>query len=340
VIDEIATVLSSVFNAQVRQDERGLRTLVCSDGAYFTTRIRVDPVAEVFIATRPLDGFELALRWNGGTSSSEFHHAFAMTTNDDEMSRLWLDDHGRRALLDSATTSTIDEVSFGQAGLAFGDPFFADTTSVRRTWTYEIANDELVVTKGGTEFDPNRIAIAVRTGCALAGRSQRWARQYADLAVRLGVTARTDLEIGGKPIITAVRQGLDVGLHLIRRVADEKTGRLRTLISARRVSQDERTLSIVDEHAVRAAVPPVPKGGRRDFELEGYRLRTSDAATKLDELAKKLVAAARPIAVVADLDSIDVWFDGAPLEHERLDPAFALAAHLAIGSAAQSGPYR
>ena len=64
MIDQLATVLAGVFGTQVHKEERGLRALVRSGDSFFTTRVRVDPVAEIFIATRPLDGFELAVRWN------------------------------------------------------------------------------------------------------------------------------------------------------------------------------------------------------------------------------------------------------------------------------------
>ena len=87
-------------------------------------------------------------------------------------------------------------------------------------------------------------------------------------------------------------------------------------------------------------VPPLPEGDHRDFGLDAYRARASTEALDLDELAKKLMLAARPSVVAADVDSIDVWFDGAPMEPERIDAALALAAHLALGSTAQHGPYR
>jgi hypothetical protein len=211
----------------------------------------------------------------------------------------------------------------------------------KRTWTYELANDEIVVTKGTVEADPKRIATAMATGCALAGRSARWAREYAELARQLGGRARSEVELGGQPAITASRSAIDVSLSLLRRLPGESRGRLRTLVTAKRVGHhDERTFSLVDETAVRTMVPPLPKGDRRDVELASYRLRSSEDEFALDELAKKLVVAARPSVVVADLDSIDIWYDGAPMEHARLDAAFALAAHLAVGNAAAQGPYR
>ena len=100
-------------------------------------------------------------------------------------------------------------------------------------------------------------------------------------------------------------------------------------------------LALVSERSARRTmVPPLPDGSRRDFGIEDYRMRSTSEESQLDDLAQKQLVAARPAAVIADLDSIDVWYDGAPLDPVQLDAAFALTAHLAIGNAQQAGPYR
>ena len=57
-------------------------------------------------------------------------------------------------------------------------------------------------------------------------------------------------------------------------------------------------------------------------------------------MARKLVAATQPAAVVIDADSVDVWFEGALDEYARIDTAIALAARLAVDAIAPQGPYR
>jgi len=343
-VSELATVLATVFGSQVRSDGAWLHTLVRSDDGDFPVRVRTAPVAELFVTTRPLDGFELVLRGERMRSDATFDTALTVSTNDHELARLWLDATARTALIDSAYEDTPFEHGIMETiglGLGLGDGAVRPFVPARRIWSYELGNDELVASKGAGETQPDRIATALSTAVTIVSRCRRWATEYGAIARRIGGEAATEIELGGPPVITSKRSAAEVTLQLLRRLPGDRTGRLRTLITARRAGHhDDRTFSLVARSAVHAMVPPIPTGDRRDIALDDYRMRASTDTAELDELTKTQVAVARPSVVIADHDSIDIWFDGAPIEADRLEAAFALAAQLAIGTTVQHGPYR
>jgi hypothetical protein len=333
VDNELATVLRTVFATQPRIDSAGTHAVIRSGDGFFATRVRLDPVAELFVTTRALDGFELRLRcedYQGGA----FHEAVVVDTNDHVLAPLWLDATTKAAVLASAYEYEVPDVSFAETvGLRL--PRLA-----RRTWTYELANDELVGTKGTIEYQPQRIAAALGAATTIAARSHRWAAEYAVLARELGGSARTEVELGGAPILSVTRHAIDVTLRLLRRSPDTRD-QLRTLLTASRVAHEACRLSLIDGELPRSARPPLPDGSKRSLELGDYKLRADgDPAALLDEQAKKLVLLARPAAVIADVDSVDVWFLGAPIERERIDAAIELVARWAVGGIATHGPYR
>lgn len=338
-MSDLASFLETFLGSQVRNDGAWLHTLINTDGGFFNARVRNDPVAELFVTTRAMDGFELTLRGERMRPDATFETALTVQTNDHELARLWLDPIARDRVIASAYEYHLTE-SYME-GLAT-DPFYrAPGAPVRRIWTYELANDELIAAKGGVETQLDRLALALETAGVIAARSRRWADEYAAIGQRIGTKHAAEVELGGAPVLTSNRSAVEVSLQLLRRLPGERTGRLRTLITAkRRGHHDDRTYSLVDRSARSTMVPPLPDGSRRDFGIEDYRLRASTESLELDELAKKQLLAARPSVVAADLDSIDIWFDGAPMEPERIDAAFALTAHLALGSAVGHGPYR
>lgn len=333
---DLATAFESHFGLQVRRDGAWIHALIEADGGFFNARVRNDPVAELFVTPCKLDGFELVLRGERMRADATFETALNASTNDHELARLWFDAPARQQVLDSAYEYHLSESYL--EGLAPDELFRG--TPVRRIWTYELAHDELIATKGTFEGQPEQFVLALVTACTIAARPRRWALEYAELARRLGAECRTEVELGGAPVVTTARGTTEVSLSLVRRLPGERTGRLRTLITSRRVGlHDERTFSLIDRSASRTMIPPLPEGDRRGFGVEDYRLRAS-SEVELDELATKQLVAARPSVVVADADSIDVWFDGAPTDLDRLQAAFALAGHLAVGNAAPQGPYR
>lgn len=334
-MSELATFLETFLGSQVRSDGTWLHTLMAVDGGYFTARVRNDPVAELFVTTRAMDGFELTLRGERMRPDATFETALNVSTNDHELARIWLDPVARTQILASAYEYYVGESYLETHGLGTG------VVPFRRIWTYELVNDELIATKGNVESQPDRLALALETAAMIAARTRRWAAEYAVIGQRIGASTHAEVELGGAPVMTSNRAAVEVSLHLLRRLPGERTGRLRTLITAKRAGHhDDRTYSLVDRSARSTMVPPLPEGDQRDFGIDAYRARASTDALDLDELARKQLLVARPSVVAADLDSIDIWFDGAPMEADRIDAAFALTAHLALGSTAQHGPYR
>ena len=322
--------LAVALGDKTRVEGSTLRAVVQHGDAWLSTRVRTEPVAEVFVATRALDGFELSIRWGDrwrdpDVGDRTFDAAFGLTTNDEALMRAWLDDTSRAALLASTYAYESDTLSLEARA---------------RTWTYELANDELVVTKGGAEADAARFVVAVRTACAVAARSQRWAAAYADVARKLGGSAASEVNIGGDPVITATRSAIEVTMRIVRR-EPTSSDRLRTVVSAPRIGEGRLALWH-DDGLPKAARPALPDGARFPLELGAYQLRASDlrAANKLDDATKKLVVAARPAVVRIDADSVDLWFDGALSDLAQIDVAIALAAHLAVDAIAPQGPYR
>jgi hypothetical protein len=149
-------------------------------------------------------------RWRDpDTGDPAFDGAFALSTNDEPLMRAWLDDESRRALL----ASTYEFETAESLLYEVGDP----TRIARRTWTYELANDELVATKGAFEGDPERFMVAIRTACTIGARSQRWAAEYAELARSVGAHAASEIELGGAPVLTATRSSIEVAMQLVRK---------------------------------------------------------------------------------------------------------------------------
>jgi hypothetical protein len=111
-------------------------------------------------------------------------------------------------------------------------------------------------------------------------------------------------------------------VRLVRRLGPGDPGRLRTVVGARRIASDGATLSLIFDGLPRAAWLPA-----------------NDAATciHIDERAAALLDAACPSATMVRAHDVEVAFDGALADRDRLAAAVELAAHWAD---AESGPYR
>ena len=323
--------LAAALGEKTRIEGSMLHAIVQRGDAWLAARVRTDPFAEIFIATRPLDGFTLSIHWGDRWRDPDvgdvmFDNTFGLQTNDQPLMRAFLDGTSRDALMASIYTfSELDAL--------------LQPKQVQRTWTYELENDQLVVTKGSRELDVDLFMRAILCGCTLAGRSQRWATEYTEAARLIGGRVAAEVQIGGDPVLTTVRSAVDASVRIVRRTA--RAERLRTVVAAERIG-GEGSLSVVCDQLPKDARPDLPDGDRQPLELGDYRLRASsrDAATKLDELAKKLVGIAQPAVIVMGLDDVEVWFDGAPTEPARLDAAVALVARLAVDAVAARGPYR
>lgn len=300
---------------------------------WFSVRLHAFPFAEIFVQTRKLDGFELALSYKDRARTGEhpFERMFDVRTNDDVLAAHWLDDEARTTLAASRYPYHVSDFA-----AALTEAKIANMV-VYRTWKYELAGDRIVATKGTAETEPARIARAVTTACALAGRSQRWATPYRELARAIGASARGEVELGltSQPVISAERHGLDVELRLVREVAG--TERLRTVIGTRRVGVAGGAWSYVNDDLPRRSRPPLP-GKRRDRDDIGGS--GGNPRNAIEEPARKLFELARPDAAVVDTGRVELWFDGAPTERTRIDAAIELCARWAVDVPANSGPYR
>ena len=150
--------LAGRLGDKARVEGEYVRAIVQHGDAWLATRIRVSPVAEIFVTTRALEGFTLSIKWGDrwrdrDVGDPQFDDQFSIDTNDVPLMRAWLDDESRAALLASAYTFESDDIA-----LETLLPVVAT-----RTWSYELANDELVVAKGGSEKDIEKFLVAIRT---------------------------------------------------------------------------------------------------------------------------------------------------------------------------------
>ncbi len=330
-----AQIAERLGEARLVEDASGIHGVVRSGDAFCAVRLRMLPVAEVFVQLPPLDGFELAIRWGHRRGDAEigepsFDDRFGLATNDPVLLSQWLDAPARAALIASA--------------YAYHEPRLADDLDDRpivpntlRTWSYELAGDTLAATKGTTEYDPARLAIAIETACVIASRAHRWAATYRALAPALDATARSELAIGGAPILTATRGTVELAVQLYRRRPGDPD-RLRTRIEALRVVGTSEPFSLVDRRVARGQRPSVPDADKADSELADYQLR--GPATRLDDATRGLVVVARPAAVAVDAGRVELIYDGAIDDRARLDAGLALVARWAIDRAPLAGPYR
>ena len=330
---------------RLRVEGTAIRGLVQQDDAFFAARIRTEPVAELFLATRPTDGFELRIAWGKrietiATGDRDFDKQFTVDTNDVTLARTWLDAAARAALIASTYGFTTEDLSTSDLmGIDPSSPHYEPLPVQRRTWTYDLSQDELAVIKGSIEHQAERFATAITTAAIVAARSRRWAAGYAKLAPKLDAHASTELELGGTPILSATRHAVDVTVQLLRKVG--KHERLRTKISAARIGIAGDSMVLTEHELTKAVCPPLPRVTKRASELAGYRLASSTRdVSRLDAIAKNLVLTARPGAVVMSAHDVVAWFDGALEDVARLDAAIELVARWAVDGVVAGGPYR
>ena len=121
------------------------------------------------------------------------------------------------------------------------------------------------------------------------------------------------------------RSGVDVTVSVARRLGPGDPGRLRTIVSAHRTGSGGETLTLVQDDLPRAAWPPPnPPAG---------------LALTIDPRAAELLEIARPSASNVRLHDVEIAFDGALSDRDRLGAAIELAAHWAREDCS-TGPYR
>ncbi|HET9624606.1 MAG TPA: hypothetical protein VFP84_24735 [Kofleriaceae bacterium] len=291
------------------------------EGAWYRARLTMQPVAVVAVGVVATDGFELTVRWNdrlanedGAPRASSFDDSFLVETNDLVLAGMWLDHDARSGLLASRYVSS--PRADRQTALLLRDA----------RWVHHVYNDQVFAMRGEEEPSEDRMADMLMASLLLATRPVRWARAYSRVAGTLGGRSTPRIEVGGKPAIRVRRHGVDVSVHLVRRLGPGDPGRLRTMISAHRVASGGQTLSLITDGLPRAAWPVPTEASPRSLPI--------------DARAADLLDAARPNASIVRAHDVEIAFDGAPIDADRMGAAIELAAWWATSSQAPESPYR
>lgn len=295
--------------------ERDGKIEVTADGVVYRVRAALEPVGSVSVAVPATDGFELALRWTdrgvAGTRAPSFDDSFLVETNDITLANLWIDAQVRDALIASryvAGTSPLHNTA-----LLLRDG----------SWEHELRGDEVSARRPQKESSPQRIADMLVASIALASRPVRWARWFAPVARALGGEAASRIELGGRPALRVRRGQAEITARLIRRLGPADAGRLRLVVAAHRTGSGGETLTLIADDLPRSAWPP--GNDQRGDSLP------------IDARARTLLDAARPSTTIVRPHDIEITFDGAAADQDRLGAAIELAAHWA---APVSSPYR
>jgi hypothetical protein len=290
------------------------------DGTWYRARLAMQPIASVVVALPSTDGFELTLRWNdrwanddGAPRAASFDDSFLVETNDFALAGVWLDHDVRSGLLASRYVSS--QRAERQTALLLRDA----------RWTHQVSNDEVYARRPDAEQSGDRMADMLMASLLLASRPVRWARSFSRVAAALGGRSAARIEVGGKPALRVRRHSIDVNVRVVRRLGPGDPGRLRTMISAHRLGSGGETLSLISEGLPRAAWPPPADPSRGTLYIDPH------AAALLD--------AARPSSTTVRLHDVEIAFDGALTDRDRLGAAIELAAWWACDAHAQ-GPYR
>jgi hypothetical protein len=280
----------------------------------FRARAQMAPVGRVAIAL-PADGFELHVRWTDRAVTQRaptFDDSFLVETNDVALAAAWLDGEARAALLASRYVSDAPM------------PERVTAILVRDgVWRHFIRDGSVGAERPDAEPSAERIADMLAASLALAARPARWARGWARLARELGGDAASRVELGGRPVVRARRGGVEVTVRLLRRLVADEAGRLRTLVGAHRHGSGGDTLTLISDDLPRSAWPPLndPRAG----------------SLRIDARATELLDVARPSTTIVRAHDVEITFDGALADRERLDAAVELAARWA---GASDDPYR
>jgi hypothetical protein len=290
------------------------------EGVWYRARLAMQPIASVVVALPSTDGFELTLRWNdrwangdGAPRAASFDDSFLVETNDFALAGVWLDHEVRAGLLASRYVS--------------GHRASRKTALLLRDarWLHQVSNDEVYARRPDPEPSEHRMADMLMASLLLASRPVRWARAFSRVAAALGGRSASRVEVGGKPALRIRRHSVDVNVHVVRRLGPADPGRLRTVINAHRLGSGGETLSLICDGLPRAAWPPPAD--------------PSAGTLAIDPRAAALLDAARPSATTVRPHDVEIAFDGALTDRDRMGAAVELAAWWACDGHAQ-GPYR
>lgn len=315
-----AAIDERFVGARTRQDGSCVHAEIAVDEVWYRARLEMEP-ARVVVGLPCTDGFELTLKWNdrwanhGAPRALTFDDSFLVETNDVALAGVWLDYDARAALLASRYVSGAQPAR--QTALMFRDG----------GWVHEVSNDEVTAHRSGAELSADRLGDMLMVSLRLASRPVRWANAFASVGRTLGAEPAHRIEVGGRPALRVRRGGTDVHVHVRRRLGPGDPGRLRTIVGAHRHGSTGETLSLISEGLPRAAWPPPadPSGG----------------TLQIDAHAARLLDIARPSATMVRRHDVEIAFDGAMVERDRLGAAIELAAWWACDSHRQKvGPYR
>ncbi|HEY5927986.1 MAG TPA: hypothetical protein VIV11_40145 [Kofleriaceae bacterium] len=291
--------------------------LTVHDMAY-RARAQMEPVGRVAVQLPSTDGFELSVSWTDRVLHTprqpSFDDSCLVETNDVSLASLWLDGEARSALLASRYVSGTPEP------LRVTVPMMRDGA-----WQHELRSDEVMASRSDAESSPERVADMLAATLALATRPVRWARLFAPVAKALGGEAASRVELGGRPVVRVRRGQVDVTVRLLRRLGPADQGRLRTVVGAHRLGTSGETLTLISDNLPRTAWPPA----------NGH----STEALRIDDRARGLLDTARPGTTIVRRHDVEITFDGAFGDTERLGAAIELAAYWA-GERNHVGPYR
>jgi hypothetical protein len=290
------------------------------DGAWYRARLAMQPAASVVVALPCTDGFELAVRWNdrwingdGAPRAASFDDSFLVETNDVVLAGVWLDHEVRSGLLASRYVQA--QVAERKTALLLRDA----------RWVHQVSNDEVSARRPDPESSEHRMTDMLVASLLLASRPARWARSLSRVATALGGRSAARIEVGGKPALRVRRHDVDVNVHMVRRLGPGDPGRLRTVISAHRVASSGETLSLISEGLPRAAWPPPAE--------------PSAGTLYIDPHAAALLDASRPSSTIVRSHDVEIAFDGAIDDRDRIAAAIELAGWWACDTHAK-GPYR
>jgi len=293
---------------------------IAIDNVWYRARLEMQPTACVVVGLPSTDGFELTLKWNdrwandGSPRAASFDDSFLVETNDFALAGVWLDQEARSGLL--ASRYVAGSQAERKTALLFRDG----------AWVHEVSNDEVSARRREQETSEERMADMLMASLLLASRPVRWARAFAKVGRAVGGEPATRIEVGGKPALRVRRGAVDVVVRVVRRLGPGDPGRLRTIVGAHRHGSSGETLSLISEGLPRSAWPPPAD--------------PSSGTLPIDPRAAQLLDAARPSATTVRAHDVEISFDGALADRERLGAAIELAAWWAASSHAAVGPYR
>lgn len=292
---------------------------IAIDDVWYRARLEMAPDARVAVGLPCTDGFELTIKWNdrwandGSPRAASFDDSFLVETNDLALAGVWLDHEARSGLL--ASRYMARESGERHTALLIRDG----------AWVHEVSNDEVSAHRRSGEISEDRMADMLMASLLLASRPVRWAHTFATIGRTLGGEPAARVEVGGKPALRVRRHTVDVVVNVVRRLGPGDPGRLRTIISAHRHGSGGETLSLISDDLPRSAWPPPAD--------------PTCGTLPIDARASKLLDLARPSATTVRAHDVEIAFDGAIADRDRLGAAIELAAWWACDALAV-GPYR